>query len=232
MLGGKCSKVDGMRYQRQGKARVYKKKDAGNSNSTSCRGIQERENTHSARARLQQEACHSFFPSGDSTANRNRYTRKSQSTKEREPPSTPLAAAPTQKQTVVFCTWLRPSIPFLLILSGVGFRPQVPVKWHGMRMDPPTSLPSASGAQRDATRLASPPEDPPGVRPRSQGLSERPKTALSLSGSILPVPADVTLDKKKMVREGGENRKYILLIEVMMEVRWVDDSFCKREMRY
>lgn len=88
----------------------------------------------------------------------------------------------------------------MVILCGVGFRPQVPVKWHGMRMDPPMSLPNASGAQRDATRLASPPEDPPGVRPRSHGLSERPKTALSLSGSILPVPAGARVKNKTIAK--------------------------------
>lgn len=84
-------------------------------------------------------------------------------------------------------TWLKVSMPFKLILGGVGFRPHVPVKWHGIRMDPPISLPRASGAHRDATRLASPPLLPPGVRSGFQGLSERPKIALSLSGNILPL---------------------------------------------
>lgn len=83
-------------------------------------------------------------------------------------------------------------MPFKLILWGVGFRPHVPVKWHGMRMDPPMSLPRASGAHRDATRLASPPLLPPGVRLGSQGFSERPKIALSLSGNILVIKGGAT----------------------------------------
>lgn len=82
-------------------------------------------------------------------------------------------------------TSARVAMPLELILSGVGLSPQVPVKWHGMRMDPPTSLPIASGAHRDETRLASPPLLPPGVRPNIHGFSDRPKMALRLSAIIL-----------------------------------------------
>lgn len=52
-------------------------------------------------------------------------------------------------------------------------------------MDPPTSLPMPIGAHRDATRLASPPLLPPGVRLRSHGFAAAPHIAFTLSGSIL-----------------------------------------------
>ena len=37
-------------------------------------------------------------------------------------------------------------------------------------MDPPVSVPSASGAIRAATAAAEPPDEPPGTRATSQGL--------------------------------------------------------------
>ena len=40
----------------------------------------------------------------------------------------------------------------------------------GQRIEPPVSLPSASGAIRAATAAAEPPLLPPGTRERSQGL--------------------------------------------------------------
>lgn len=48
-------------------------------------------------------------------------------------------------------------------------------------MDPPMSLPCASGTMPDVTATAAPPLDPPGVRERSHGLSVRPCTALSVN---------------------------------------------------
>lgn len=45
----------------------------------------------------------------------------------------------------------------------------MPVKWHGIRMDPPTSPPIPIMEPSAAKRAASPPDDPPQVRARSLG---------------------------------------------------------------
>src|SRR2546428_12799116 len=57
---------------------------------------------------------------------------------------------------------------------GVGFRPQIPLKCAGTRIDPPPSLPTPADDIPDAIAAASPPLDPPGVRVQSQGLLVRP----------------------------------------------------------
>ena len=41
-------------------------------------------------------------------------------------------------------------------------------------MDPPVSEPIASGASKAETAAAEPPEEPPGVRVKSQGLNVGP----------------------------------------------------------
>lgn len=51
-----------------------------------------------------------------------------------------------------------------------------------MRMEPPPSLAPAIGTTPAATAAADPPEEPPGVRVRSQGLRVGPFT----SGSVMP----------------------------------------------
>ena len=48
--------------------------------------------------------------------------------------------------------------------------PDVPVKPAGMRIEPPPSVPRASGAIPAARAAALPPLDPPGVRDGSQGF--------------------------------------------------------------
>ncbi len=50
------------------------------------------------------------------------------------------------------------------------FKPNMPVKPAGMRIDPPPSPPEAMGRSPPATAAAVPPDDPPGVRSRFQGL--------------------------------------------------------------
>ena len=49
----------------------------------------------------------------------------------------------------------------------VSERPQ---KWAGTLMDPPMSEPSSKGVMPAAKAAAEPPEDPPGVLSKSQGL--------------------------------------------------------------
>src|SRR5207253_8021497 len=67
---------------------------------------------------------------------------------------------------------------------GVGFKPQMPLKCAGTRIDPPPSLPMPPAEQPDAIAAASPPLEPPGVRVKSQGLLVLPYSALSVSHAI------------------------------------------------
>ena len=50
----------------------------------------------------------------------------------------------------------------------------MPQSEAGWRIEPPVSVPIAQGARPPATAAAEPPEEPPGTRPRSQGLSTGP----------------------------------------------------------
>ena len=67
---------------------------------------------------------------------------------------------------------------------GVGFRPQIPVKWAGTRIEPPPSLPTPPAEHLEAMAADSPPLEPPDVRERSQGLFVRPYRRLSVSQAI------------------------------------------------
>ena len=62
----------------------------------------------------------------------------------------------------------------------VGLRPNVPQKADGMRIDPPPSVPTASGTMPAATDAAAPPLDPPVVRERSCGLRVTPNRSLAV----------------------------------------------------
>jgi hypothetical protein len=53
-----------------------------------------------------------------------------------------------------------------------------------MRTEPPPSLPWATGTIPEATAAAAPPDEPPGVRSRSQGLRVGPNKRASLVGRI------------------------------------------------
>src|SRR3954469_18921422 len=60
-------------------------------------------------------------------------------------------------------------------------------------MDPPVSVPIASGASYDATAAALPPPEPPGMRARSHGLWVGPKALCSVedpmaNSSMLVLP--------------------------------------------
>ena len=52
----------------------------------------------------------------------------------------------------------------------VGLNPHSPQKWHGMRTEPPMSVPMPSGEPRAAISAPSPPEEPPAVRRVSYAL--------------------------------------------------------------
>src|SRR5690348_8573466 len=56
----------------------------------------------------------------------------------------------------------------------------MPQNAAGLRIDPPPSVPSARGPSPAATAAPAPPDDPPGVRSRFQGLRVTPNTRLSV----------------------------------------------------
>ena len=63
---------------------------------------------------------------------------------------------------------------------GVGRSAAVPLHCDGKRSEPPRSLPMPSGTMPVASATASPPLEPPGVRPASHGLRVGPASALSV----------------------------------------------------
>ena len=58
--------------------------------------------------------------------------------------------------------------------------PTMPQSAAGWRIEPPVSVPSAQGASPAATAAALPPEEPPGTRSRSHGLSDGPNAEFSV----------------------------------------------------
>ena len=60
----------------------------------------------------------------------------------------------------------------------------MPVTAAGWRIEPPVSVPIASGASKAATAAAEPPPEPPGIRVRSQGLWVGPKAKFSVEEPI------------------------------------------------
>ncbi len=57
---------------------------------------------------------------------------------------------------------------------SVGFSPTTPVHEAGQRIEPPPSVPTASGATPTASAALAPPLEPPGVIARFQGLRVTP----------------------------------------------------------
>ncbi len=75
----------------------------------------------------------------------------------------------------------------------MGFRPTIPQRAAGWRIDPPVSEPSEIGAKSAATAAADPPDDPPGIRSRSHGFRVAPKALFSVdepmaNSSMLVLP--------------------------------------------
>src|SRR5437762_8695721 len=60
----------------------------------------------------------------------------------------------------------------------VGFSPKMPAHEAGIRMEPPPSVPIASGPSPAATAALAPPLEPPGVRSRFHGLRVMPNSRL------------------------------------------------------
>ncbi len=63
---------------------------------------------------------------------------------------------------------------------AVDLRPNSPVKPAGMRMEPPPSLAVPRVTRPPATAAAVPPDEPPGVRERSQGLRVTPWASVAV----------------------------------------------------
>src|SRR5919197_5093348 len=61
----------------------------------------------------------------------------------------------------------------------VGLSPTTPQKAEGTRIEPPVSLPSASGASPAASATADPPLDPPEIRFGDQGFRGVPMRGLT-----------------------------------------------------
>ena len=59
--------------------------------------------------------------------------------------------------------------------------PDTPAKAHGMRIEPPPSVPTASWPRPAASCADAPPLEPPGVRSRFHGLRVMPVSALSVT---------------------------------------------------
>src|SRR5215218_6872687 len=94
------------------------------------------------------------------------------------PPITSCSRAASRTVRVTGPAWSRElasdTRPYLETPPYVGFTPTVPVTAPGWRIDPPVSVPTASGASKAATDADDPPPEPPGIRPRSHGLRVAP----------------------------------------------------------
>ena len=66
------------------------------------------------------------------------------------------------------------------IRPSVGLKPTTPQKAAGIRIEPPTSLPTSTGDSPAATAAADPPDEPPGVLVGSHGLFVRPNSSLTV----------------------------------------------------
>ena len=64
------------------------------------------------------------------------------------------------------------------MMPNEGLSVYTPHQAAGIRSDPPRSLPSSRADSPAATAAAAPPEEPPGVRPASQGLLVVPNSSL------------------------------------------------------
>src|SRR2546423_15332779 len=73
----------------------------------------------------------------------------------------------------------RPITPCLGTRPKVGLSPVIPQYAAGIRIEPPVSVPIASGISRAATAAPDPEDEPPVVRVRSHGLRQGPKARLS-----------------------------------------------------
>ncbi len=86
----------------------------------------------------------------------------------------------------------------------------MPVKLAGMRIEPPPSVPSASGAKRAATAAADPPEEPPGVLSLFQGLRVVPVSGLSVepfqpNSGVVVLPSRTAPASRRRATDGASS---------------------------
>ena len=62
------------------------------------------------------------------------------------------------------------ALPAAIILPQVVFKPTTPQRLAGILIDPPISEPVSKPVIPDANAAAEPPDDPPGLLVKSQGL--------------------------------------------------------------
>ena len=98
-------------------------------------------------------------------------------------------AALSRTERVSTCSWAKPRQTSPMsgpvgVRPRVGLSPNTPQQEAGMRIDPPPSLACAMGTKPAATAAAEPPDDPPVVRPLSQGLRAGPKRRGSVVGRM------------------------------------------------
>ena len=73
----------------------------------------------------------------------------------------------------------------MLVRPRLGLRPTRPQHDAGMRIEPPMSLPCATGTMPAATAAADPPLEPPGDASRSHGLCVGPCASGSVVGDVV-----------------------------------------------
>src|SRR5262245_35449923 len=64
---------------------------------------------------------------------------------------------------------------------NVGFSPTTPQKLAGIRIEPPSSVPTASGPRPAATATPAPPLEPPQVWAGDHGFGVAPRSGLSVT---------------------------------------------------
>src|SRR3954465_2655302 len=80
--------------------------------------------------------------------------------------------------------------------------PTQPHNAAGWRMDPPVSEPSVARHSSAATAAADPPEEPPGIRSRSQGLRVVKKPEFSVE---LPIANSSMFNRPKIIAPASFN---------------------------
>ncbi len=88
--------------------------------------------------------------------------------------------------------------------------PEMPVKPHGMRIEPPPSVPTASWPRPAATCAEAPPLEPPGVRSRFHGLRVTPVSALSVTpfqpnSGVQVLPSSTAPDSRRRAVAGASS---------------------------
>jgi hypothetical protein len=89
-------------------------------------------------------------------------------------------------------------------------RPGSPQNAHGIRIEPPPSVPSASGTMPAASAAELPPLDPPGVIRGSQGFLVTPVSALSVtpfqpSSGVVVLPGRTAPERRSAATTGASS---------------------------